>query len=61
MKRLALLCLLLVSAALAGPAHAAAGSSPARSVPFIEDDYARALREARARHVPIFVESWAPW
>jgi endonuclease YncB( thermonuclease family) len=38
-------------------AHAAA---PAR-LPFIENDYARALRDARARHVPIFVEAWAPW
>ena len=30
-------------------------------LPFIEDDYSRALAEARARHVPIFVETWAPW
>lgn len=29
-------------------------------LPFI-DDYARAVAEARARNVPIFVESWAPW
>lgn len=28
---------------------------------FIENDYARALREASARNVPIFVEAWAPW
>jgi thioredoxin-like negative regulator of GroEL len=31
------------------------------SVPFIEDDYAAALAEARARKVPLFVEAWAPW
>ena len=30
-------------------------------LPFIADDYARALAEARARKVPLFVESWAPW
>jgi len=30
-------------------------------LPFIEDDYARALTEARAKHLPVFVESWAPW
>ena len=31
------------------------------SLPFVEDDYARALTQARSRHVPIFVEAWAPW
>jgi hypothetical protein len=31
------------------------------SLPFVEDDYARALEQARARHVPIFLEAWAPW
>jgi hypothetical protein len=30
-------------------------------LPFIEDDYPRALAQARARQVPLFVESWAPW
>ncbi len=30
-------------------------------LPFIEDDYPRALAAAKARHVPIFVEAWAPW
>ena len=41
---------------------AAAPSKPARSVlPFIHDDYPRALAEARARKVPIFIETSAPW
>ena len=50
--RVSLLCVLLGSAAplVAGP-----------SLPFIEDDYARALAEARSRKLPLFVESWAPW
>lgn len=30
-------------------------------LPFVEDEYPRALAEAKARHVPIFVEAWAPW
>jgi hypothetical protein len=30
-------------------------------VPFINDDYPRALAEARAKRVPIFIEAWAPW
>ncbi len=32
-----------------------------KTVPFIDDDYARALADARAKDVPLFVESWAPW
>ena len=31
------------------------------SLPWVEDDYAKALADARARHVPVFVEVWAPW
>jgi hypothetical protein len=30
-------------------------------LPFIEDDYARGLAEARARNLPLFIEVWAPW
>lgn len=30
-------------------------------LPFIADDYPRALAEARERKVPLFIESWAPW
>jgi hypothetical protein len=30
-------------------------------LPFIEDDYARALSEAKAKGVPLFVDTWAPW
>jgi hypothetical protein len=33
----------------------------ATSLPFIEDDYPRAVAEARSRQLPLFVESWAPW
>jgi hypothetical protein len=31
------------------------------ALPFIQDDYTRALAEARARKVPLFIEAWAPW
>lgn len=55
--------------ALAGlvPAGADAASRARRSapavtpVPWIHDDYPRAVALARARKVPIFVEAWAPW
>jgi hypothetical protein len=33
----------------------------AHAIPFIEDDWSRALAEARQRDVPLFVEAWAPW
>ena len=65
--------LLLVAVALsgAGPCLAAAASTstvaksakPARAevLPWIVDDYERALATAKTRKVPLFIESWAPW
>ena len=50
----------LVLAALVG-ASTPAKDSPKPVLPFIEDDYPRALAEARAKKLPIFVEAWAPW
>src|SRR4029453_6729332 len=50
----------LVLAAVA--ALAAAPSSPSKSaLPWIEDDFGRALTEAKSKKLPIFVEAWAPW
>ncbi len=47
---------LLLVAALASP------SAPATAVlPWIEDDYPKALARARAKNLPLFVENWAPW
>ena len=48
------------------PLLAAAGEPPrgatqAEALPFVEDDYPRALAEARRRKVPLFVDAWAPW
>ncbi|HSD71191.1 MAG TPA: hypothetical protein VLE54_00290 [Thermoanaerobaculia bacterium] len=39
---------------------AAPGASRA-ALPWVEDDYSRALAQARSKNVPIFVEAWAPW
>jgi hypothetical protein len=39
----------------------AVAAASCAALPFVEDDYAKALSQARARHVPIFVEAWAPW
>jgi hypothetical protein len=36
-------------------------ASAKEMVPFIEDDYAKAVAQAKVKKVPIFVEAWAPW
>ena len=30
-------------------------------LPFIENDYAKAVAQAKAKNVPIFADAWAPW
>ena len=46
-------------------APAALGNAPAAAprevLPFIADDYPKALAAARAAGKPIFFEAWAPW
>jgi hypothetical protein len=58
-------CLLggLALAAISSRAAPSSPSAPPRGivVPFIQDDFQRALTEARATHRPIFIEAWAPW
>ena len=39
----------------------AAAALPAAALPFIEDDYAKAVARARAKNIPIFADAWAPW
>jgi hypothetical protein len=50
--------LALLLALAAGPAVAA---TPKPVLPFITDDYDRALEVARQQQLPLFIESWAPW
>ncbi len=59
---------LAVAAAFGGVACAPSSAPPAtaQSAPlahpaFIEDDYARALAEARATKRPLFIDAWAAW
>ena len=54
MHRLARASLIAVLIAAHAPVFAS-------NLPFIEDDYGRALAEARARKLPLFIEAWAPW
>lgn len=53
----------LTPLALTG-AFALVSAAPAASravLPWVEDDHSKALAQARAKNVPIFVEAWAPW
>lgn len=50
MKRLLLITILLAPLARAKEV-----------LPFIDNDYTKAVAQAKAKHVPIFVEAWAPW
>jgi hypothetical protein len=40
---------------------AGAALSAAADLPWINNDYSKALTQAKQRKVPIFVEVWAPW
>jgi hypothetical protein len=52
MKRLLALTLL---------ALAATSASAKEPVTFIEDDFAKAVSQAKMKKEPIFVDAWAPW
>ena len=60
-----MLCVARQASAATRPATAAASHSTvahAQSVvPFIDEDYAKALAVARAKKLPLFIEAWAPW
>jgi hypothetical protein len=68
-RLIAIAALLLAAAvptpSLAAPATKSAAKPAAAArkpvLPFIENDYAKAIAEAKARKLPLFVESWAPW
>ncbi len=53
---------LLPALAVTIAATAALAGGPAKSsILFVQDDYARALKEATSKNVPLFVEAWATW
>jgi len=47
--------------ALSRASSPAAAAKPREILPFIENDYPKALADARAKKLPIFAEAWAPW
>jgi hypothetical protein len=56
-RRVSLVLLSLAAAAPLFPAQAVARPT----LPFIEDDYPKAMAEAKSKKLPVFVEAWAPW
>ena len=75
MRSCLLLLLVLLAAPIVSHAAPASKPRPARPsaksaakaaawkpvVPFIEDDFGRALALAKERKRPVFIEGWAPW
>jgi len=61
-RRAAVLTLLLLPAGL-GCAPKLGGAPPENvtALPFIENDFPRALALACETNLPLFVEVWAPW
>jgi hypothetical protein len=65
------MAMLFAALIVSSAAHAATttAATPTKSatakwnpvVPFIEDDFGRALALAKERKLPVFIEGWAPW
>ena len=51
----------VLAASLVLAVAASAATTARRVLPFVQDDYAKALEQARARKLPLFIEAWAPW
>lgn len=51
MKRLLLASLLVVASA----------AQAKEVLPWIENDYTKAIARAKSADLPVFVEAWAPW
>ena len=47
--------------ALLAAAPLAAATKAKEVLPFINDDYSKALSVAKTKNLPLFVEAWAPW
>jgi hypothetical protein len=53
--------LVLALLAVSGAASSSALPAGGTTLPFVDDDYPKALSEARAKKLPLFIEAWAPW
>jgi hypothetical protein len=50
----------LAALALSGGLALVSAAAAREILPWV-DDYPRAITQARAKNVPVFVEAWAPW
>jgi len=50
----------LAALALSGGLAVASAAAAREILPWV-DGYSRAITQARAKNVPVFVEAWAPW
>ncbi|HEY0142957.1 MAG TPA: hypothetical protein VGF48_18815 [Thermoanaerobaculia bacterium] len=39
----------------------ALSATAAETLPFVKDDFPKAVALSKAKNIPIFVEAWAPW
>jgi hypothetical protein len=53
--------LLACTASRTNAPEAPAATHEGAVLPFIDDAYDRALAEAKAKGLPLFVDTWAPW
>ena len=61
-RRIAAIALVLVFAGFGcAPKPIVAPPEKVTALPFIENDFPRALALARETNLPLFVEVWAPW
>ena len=61
-RRAAVFTFLLLPAGLGcAPQPGGTTAGHAMALPFIENDFPRALALARETNLPLFVEVWAPW
>lgn len=58
---LVLLAALLLACARPAPVATSAAASAPEVLPFLHDDYARALADAKRTARPLFVDAWATW
>jgi len=61
LRALTLACGLVAALPAIAGALPTTAPAPKTVLPWIEDDWSKAVATAKERKLPIFVESWAPW
>ncbi len=61
LRAVTLACGLLAATQWIAGALPTTAPAPKPTLPWIDDDWTKAVATAKARKLPIFVDSWAPW